>query len=139
MISQQSNKNILLSVALLIILFLSGCNKKSINGDLDGRWQIMEIERNGVSEYVKDQQLYYNFYLHVCNLSWYGFFYTDGNMKYEDKTLWLQFPYINTPQGIEKLKDYGIYSNPVTFQVELLTKSKLILKEGDLIITLRKF
>ena len=123
----------------LMAMSLCSCNKKSINGDLDGRWQIMEIELNGETVNKKDDQLYYNFYLHVCNLSMYGKFFTDGNMEYDGKTLWLQFPYANAEWSIELLKAYGIYTNPVTFTVEYIDRHKLILKEGDEIITLRKF
>lgn len=135
-----SNK-LYLSFIISFFLFLStGCQKASINGDLDGRWQIMEIEAGDEYSNVKDEQLYYNFNLHVCTLSTYGTNYTSGNMKYGNKELWLQFPYIHTPTGYENLKKYGIFSNPVTFFVEYIDKNKLILKEeGDVIITLRKF
>ena len=127
-------------VSLLVLLLGSGsCQKASINGDLDGRWQIMEFEKAGVVENVKNEQLYYNFYMHVCNLSYYGAIFTEANLTYDKSTLTLQFPYINSEEAEQKLKSYGIYSNPVTFHVEHLSKGKLILKEGDLIITLRKF
>ena len=124
---------------LFILISCFGCQKEPINGYLDGRWQIMEFEDNGVTENKKDLQLYYNFNLHVCSLSTYGAYFTDGNMRYDGKTLWLDFPYASSPVAIQKLSEYGIYSNPVTFTVESITKEKLILKEGDLLITLRKF
>ncbi|MDZ3927115.1 hypothetical protein UZS95_11540 [Parabacteroides goldsteinii] len=31
-------------IAVLLILIVSACGKMPINGDLDGRWQIMKIE-----------------------------------------------------------------------------------------------
>lgn len=128
-----------LFLVTLTIMFQSSCTKDSINGYLDGRWQIMEIEKEGDTEYLKDEQLYYNFYMHVVNLSSYGFLFTDGNMRFENNTLHLDFPYVDTAEGMDRLNLYGIYTNPVTFSVEHLSKNKLILKEGDVTITLRKF
>lgn len=99
----------------------------------------MEIETEGEIESVKDKQLYYNFYLHVCNLSYYGGVYTDGNFHYEDNKITLDFPYINTEEGVETLARYGIYSNPETFIVVYLDKKKLIMENDESLITLRKF
>ena len=121
------------------IVTFATCQKASINGDLDGRWQMMQLEIDDEYENVASEQLYYNFYMHVCNLSYYGGVFTEGNMKFENDVLWLQFPYIKTELGIENLKKYGIFSNPVQFRVEYLDNKKLILKEGDIVITLRKF
>ena len=120
-------------------MIFCSCQKSPINGDLDGRWQIMEIEVGNEVRNVRENQLYYNFYLHVCNLSYYGGWYTVGNFSHENNLLFINFPYIQTNQGNLKLQEYGIYSNPVTFHIEHLTKEKLIIKEGDVVITLRKF
>lgn len=132
-------KLIYLGVLSIILSLLNfGCTKDSINGDLDGRWQIMEI----VPLYegsLKDKQLYYNFYLHVCNLSYYGGVLTEGNFVYENNKITLDFPYIQTIIGHEKLSEYGIMSNPVTFEILHLSKNKLILQDGEITITLRKF
>ena len=133
-------KYYLFVVILGITLLFTGCQKSPINSDLDGRWQIMEMEINGELNNVKDQQLYYNFYLHVCNLSYYGWIVTEANFYYEENTIILDFPYITTDAEMKKLEKYGISSNPVKFDVVYLDKKKLILKEGDnVVITLRKF
>ena len=131
---------ILLSIILLLcnILFVN-CQKSSINGDLDGRWQILEIEIGDNIKYVKDDQLYYNFYLHVCNLTFYGGIFTVGNLKYENDQIYMDFPYINTPNGRETLQEYGIYSNPVEFKIFYLDKKKLVMGNDESTITLRKF
>lgn len=125
--------------ALFLISLLGACQKESINGHLDGRWQVMEIEKNGVTENVKKSQLYYNFYLHVCNLSTYGTIYPDGTFSYENNMLEIYFPTINSENYAELLTLFGIYSNPVVFEVDYISKDKMILKEGEIIITLRKF
>lgn len=119
---------------------LFGCQKSSINGHLDGRWQIVEIATETETTDVLSQQLYYNFYLHVCDLSYYGGVLTAGNLFYDNSTIILDFPYINSEEGDMKLERYGIYSNPVEFHVEHLDRKNLIMTEGDTIrITLRKF
>lgn len=128
-----------ISLIILLPIFFVCCTKDSINGYLDGRWQILDIEKNGIIHEVKNQQLYYNFYMHVCSLSGYGYYFTDGNMNYNGETLYLDFPYAKTEANLEKLKQYGIYSNPVIFNVEHIDSKKLIIKEGDITITLRKF
>ena len=130
---------ILLSLLFLLPLFLNGCQKASINGYLDGRWLIMEIETDGKVKDVKNQQLYYNFYLHVCNLSFYDGILTEANFNFNNDLIYLYFPYINTPDRFESLSNYGIYSNPVEFRVVYLDKKKLIMENDESIITCRKF
>lgn len=132
------------NIIVVIICFscyiiLTGCQKSPINGDLDGRWQILEIEHNNEIELIKDQQLYYNFYLHVCNLSYYGMIYTDGNLEYKDDIITLDFPYITAENEMKNLNRYGIYSNPVKFEVFYLDKKKLVMGNDESVITLRKF
>ena len=140
MMTKTGIKNIiLLSLLVFLPLFLIGCQKDSINGHLDGRWQIMEIETDGEVNEVKDQQLYYNFYMHVCNLSFYGGVFAEANFILENNIIYLSFPYINTPDRFESLSNYGIYSNPVEFRVVYLDKKKLIMENDESIITCRKF
>lgn len=133
-------KNILIPGFLLclILCFIPGCTKDSINGHLDGRWQIIEMSAFP-GENLKEEQLYYNFYLHVCNLSFYGGVLAEANMTYIEDEITLFFPYVKTPEGLKKLNKYGIFSNPVTFHVNSLDRKKLVLQDGDIIITLRKF
>lgn len=132
-------RNSLVLFLFTLLALCGGCQKEAINGDLDGKWQIMDVEKDGVVESVKDEQLYYNFYMHVCNLNFYGGDFTVGNLKYENNTIWLDFPYATTPESVARLQQYGIFTNPVTFSIEYLDKNKLILKNGDVVLTLRKF
>ena len=133
-------KKFFITAIIICMTSLAGCQKSPINGDLDGRWQIITIETGEDIEEVKDLQLYYNFSLHICNLSYYGGSYTDGIFNYDSNLIHIHFPYITNVVGMSRLSQYGIYSNPVEFKVEYLDKKKLILKEGDnVVITLRKF
>lgn len=114
------------------------CRKAPINGDLDGMWQVMEVYPEP-AQIIIDKRLYYKFYLHVCSLSYYGGTLTVGNMRYNDKTIWLDFPNGHGFQTIEILKQYGIYSNPVEFKIEHLDKRSLVMSSGDVTVILRKF
>lgn len=136
---KSNNYKLLFPFFIIFILTSLSCTKRPINGLLDGRWQIMEIEDKGEVSYVKDNKLYYNFSLHVCSLTGYGYVLTNGNLKYENNTIWLDFPYGHTEEMRLKLQGYGIYKNPVTMEVEYLDRKKLILKEDDVVITLRRF
>ena len=129
-----------LSLILLISLLYSGCQKSPINGDLDGQWQVMEVNPEP-SEIIIDKRLYMCFSLHTVQLTYYGNGpWTPGNiLKFDDKHLVLDFPYATAERSIALLRQYGIYNNPVTFDVEMLTSSKLILRDGDVVVTLRKF
>lgn len=134
-------KNLYLSICCLILALtigLSGCTKAPINGDLDGMWEVMEVSV-GEETRKPDSRIFYNFSLHVCMLTFFGAPFTDGNMVYENNRLSLEFPYVVTPEYMEILEDYGIYSNPVTFTVEFPNKKSLLLKDGEVTVTLRKF
>ncbi len=128
-------------IGMFILLINTGCNKYPINGDLDGQWQVMEVTPEP-SEIVYPERLYMCFSLHVCQLTGHiEGVHAKANMRFDQKkrTLYLDFPYIETEESLARLKQYGIYSNPVTFQVEKLNSSKLILRDNDVVVTLRKF
>ena len=125
---------------LSIIFFISSCQKAPINGDLDGMWQIMEVDPEP-DEILIPERLYYNFYLHVVQLTYYGGAFTTGNLIYDKEKGIIQIEFPNAPalDSILKLRQYGVYTNPVIFQVEYLDKNKLILKNDEATVTLRKF
>ena len=127
-------------IALTIfILATTGCQKSPINGDLDGQWQVMTVEPEA-PETIIQERMYVCISLHTCQLSVYGAgIWTSGNMSYTGDKLTMEFPNANSPESIAKLKQYGIYSNPVTFTVVFTEKDKLILKDKDAVVTLRKF
>lgn len=122
----------------LAVVLLVNCQKSPINGDLDGQWQVVDVDPKEEGP-LGDTTLYYCFSLHVCQLSKTGGVYTSGNMVYEGESLGLDFPYAKSQTAIAKLKQYGIYENPVTFEIIHLDNKKLILKNGDVVVTMRKF
>lgn len=129
-----------LLVILFMTLFTIGCQKSPINGDLDGQWQVMEVTPEP-EEIDIDTRIYYCFSLHTTQLSFYeGGPWTSGNiLKFTDSELVLEFPYAKSEQSVTRLKQYGIYSNPVTFTIETLNKKTLVLRDGDVVVTMRKF
>lgn len=129
-----------LTIAIAIIMIMiPGCQKAPINGDLDGQWQVMTVEPEA-PETIITERMYYCFSLHTCQLSMYGSgIWASGNIVFNNNLLTLDFPDANSDLNIARLKQYGIYSNPVTFTIEHLDKNKLILRDGEVTISLRKF
>ncbi len=122
-----------------LLITMAGCQKSPVNGDLDGQWQVMTVEPEAPETIIQDR-IYLCISLHTCQLSVYGSgIWTSGNMSYSDDKLTMEFPNANSPESIARLKQYGIYSNPVTFTVVFPGKDKLVLKDKDAVVTLRKF
>ncbi len=131
-----SHLYILMSFLMPLIIF--SCQKAPINGDLDGQWQVMSVSPEPVDKPI-DERLYYCFYLHTCNLTYYDSMFTAGNMIFNGKTLFLDFPNAGSQLSTRCLRQYGINENPITFTVEHLDKKSLILRHGDTVVTMRKF
>lgn len=127
-------------VVLLVLTANSGCQKSPINGDLDGQWQVMSVTPEP-SEQIITERLYMGFYLHVCQLYYYnGGGWMAGNMKYEGNKLSLDFPYsVDNPDAEAMLRQYGINRNPVIFDIETLSKDRLVIRDGETVVVLRKF
>lgn len=135
----------ILGLIVLSLTFVGigvSCQKSPINGWLDGQWEVREIQASDGQiiepEIIINQRLYYNFYMHVCQLTYYGGYFMDGNMQYEDDTLWIEFPYANTEKSLQILMQYGIESNPVIFNVKFEGKKTLILSNEETKVTLIK-
>lgn len=123
---------VIAATILCIALVLSGCRKWPENGDLDGMWQIMEIEYfDGTKSGV--QKNYYNFERSICQTS--GKRYCTANMKYSGNTINLDFPDFVPGQ----LKEYGIGENPVTLHIERLTSKILVFRSDIATVRCRKF
>lgn len=128
----------IITIFLLVVPILQCCQKAPINGDLDGQWEVIEV--NPEADHIEvDARLFYNFYLHVCQLTYYGGYFLDGDMTFNGETLWIDFPYELNDWQLITLKQYGINENPVVFDVEFPSKNRMILKNEDVVITLKKF
>lgn len=125
-------------LVFLTMVVIPSCQKAPINGDLDGQWQVMNVTPEPDDKPIQER-IYYCFNLHVCNLTYYGEVFTSGNMQFDGKTLYLDFPNANSELSLRRLPQYGINENPITFTVEHLDKKSLILRHGDTVVTMRKF
>ncbi|MDE6143374.1 MAG: lipocalin-like domain-containing protein [Muribaculaceae bacterium] len=132
----------LMSIILLVacqVLSVS-CQKSPINGDLDGQWQVMSVEPQPEEpDQMFDTRLYYCFSLHVCQLSIPGGVWLSGRLSFNGDEIALEFPESLNILEKRALLQYGINHNPVTFRVETLDKSRLVMRDGETVVTLRKF
>ncbi|MEY8245035.1 lipocalin-like domain-containing protein [Heminiphilus faecis] len=128
------NRYTVFAVFLTAIVLMTGCRKRSINGDLDGQWQIMKITlADGTVE--NPEQYYYCLYLHTVNLTNVKGAMITGNMEYGGNTLTLKFP---TNEASSMLR-WGIDAKETTFEVKHLSHSGMTLHSDYATIEFRKF
>lgn len=118
----------------LLILLISACGKMPINGDLDGRWQIMKIEYASGEEETPERA-YYSVALHTINLMQVGVTKQTGNMEYTGDSLFVTMP-IST---VEDLLPFGMNGTEQRFGVKELSSKHLVLQSDYARLEFRKF
>lgn len=149
------------SILTALTLLLCCCDKLPTNGELDGQWQLMQIEEKGetseggtsTSYSTKEQRIYWAFQLDLLNI------YTQlGNLnghtpntvgRFQHANGKLELPefYIHfhnrdsllTDPNTTALEHTGIRGNRASFQVELLNSKSMILSSDYNRLTFRKF
>ena len=121
-------------IAVLLVLIVSACGKTPINGDLDGRWQIMKIEYASGEEETPERA-YYSVALHTINLMQVGVTSQTGNMEYTRDSLFVEMPI----SKIEDLLPFGMNGTEQRFGVKELTSKHLILQSDFARLEFRKF
>ena len=121
-------------IAVLLILIVSACGKTPINGDLDGRWQIMRIEYASGEEETPERA-YYSVALHTINLMQVGVTSQTGNMEYIGDSLFVEMPI----SKIEDLLPFGMNGTEQRFGVKELTSKHLVLQSDYARLEFRKF
>ena len=121
-------------IAVLLILIVSACGKTPINGDLDGRWQIMKIEYASGEEETPERA-YYSVALHTINLMQVGVTSQTGNMEYTGDSLFVEMPV----SKIENLLPFGMNGTEQRFGVKELTSKHLVLQSNYARLEFRKF
>ena len=121
-------------IAVLLILIVSACGKTPINGDLDGRWQIMKIEYASGEEETPERA-YYSVALHTINLMQVGVTSQTGNMEYTGDSLFVEMPV----SKIEDLLPFGMNDTKQRFRVKELTSKHLVLQSDYARLEFRKF
>jgi len=138
---------------LIMCTALFSCDKMPANGDLDGMWQIMEIEEGGKTTDMKLEQVYMSIQLKLFQLGdklngrrYYGYFERTGDTMH----FW-QFSYAslnesaaddNTPikeENVSLIHPYGFRTIDERFTIEKLTKDLLILRNDSVRIRYIKF
>ena len=110
-------------IAILLMLIVGACGKMPINGDLDGRWQIMKIEYASGEEETPERA-YYSVALHTINLMQVGVTSQTGNMEYTGDSLFVEMPV----SKIENLLPFGMNGTEQRFGVKELTSKQLVLQ-----------
>ena len=117
-----------------LLLMASACGKMPINGDLDGRWQIMKIEYASGEEEVPERA-YYSVALHTINLMKVGVSNQTGNMEYTGDSLFVVMPI----SKVEDLLPFGMNGTEQRFGVKELTSNHLVLQSDYARLEFRKF
>lgn len=121
-------------IIILLAVLACACGKLPINGDLDGRWQIMKIEYASGEEDTPERA-YYSIALHTINLMQVGGGNQSGNMEYTGDSLFVTMP-ISTK---EDLLPFGMDSTTQHFGVKELTSKHLVLQSDYARLEFRKF
>ena len=121
-------------IGALLLLVASACGKMPINGDLDGRWQIMKIAYASGEE-ENPERAYYSVALHTINLMKVDVTSQTGNMEYTGDSLFVVMP-------VSKVKDllpFGMNGTEQRFGVKELTSKYLVLQSDYARLEFRKF
>ena len=121
-------------IGALLLLMASACGKMPINGDLDGRWQIMKIAYASGEEEMPERA-YYSVALHTINLMKVDVTSQTGNMEYTGDSLFVVMPV----SKVEDLLPFGMNGMEQRFGVKELTSKYLVLQSDYARLEFRKF
>lgn len=121
-------------MSVVLLLLTSACGKTPINGDLDGRWQIMKIAYASGEEETPERA-YYSIALHTINLMKVGVTNQTGNMEYTGDSLFVVMPI----SKVEDLLPFGMNGTEQRFGVKELTSKHLVLQSEYARLEFRKF
>lgn len=136
----------ILSVALSLLVFQSCELETSDNGNLDGNWQLMQIDTlaTGGRNNVKDQQLFYAVQVRLLCLNAYNaavssnmyfhFEHTGDSLKLKPAS---SDGHVMYP--VSALRPYGINKEQEAFKIMLLNSDRMQLRSDSLLLTFRKF
>ena len=121
-------------IGALLLLMAGVCGKMPINGDLDGRRQIMKIEYASGEEDMPERA-YYSVALHTINLMKVDVTSQTGNMEYTGDSLFVVMPI----SKVEDLLPFGMNGTEQRFGVKELTSKYLVLQSDYARLEFRKF
>ena len=136
----------ILSVVVALLVFQSCELETSDNGDLDGNWQLMQIDTiaTGGSNNVKERQLFYAVQVRLLCLSAYNtdaesnlffhFEHTADSLKLQSAS---SDGHVMYP--VSMLRPYGINKEQEAFKIMLLNSDRMQLRSDSLLLSFRKF
>lgn len=136
----------ILLVVVALLVFQSCELETSDNGNLDGNWQLMQIDTlaTGGRNDVKDQQLFYAVQVRLLCLNayhanaesnlYFHFEHTADSLKLKPASSDGHVMY-----HVPSLRPYGINKELESFKVMLLNSDKMQLRSDSLLLTFRKF
>lgn len=140
-------------MVILAMTFMMSCESYLIHGDLDGFWQVMDIENKETGAITDcNGDIYYSFQRELVLVTYIlpnrpqgqikenyiAYFTHEGDsIAMKDFRIYLDKKAKQAP--LEKLEKFGLYTTFNTFYVENLDKSSLILDSDKARITLRKY
>ena len=142
-------KQYILYILALVVASLSfqSCEfEASDNGDLDGNWQLMQVDTiaTGGRNDVKSQQLFYSVQMKMICLNAYNtiaesnlffhFDHTGDSLKLKSASNDGKAMY-----PVALLRPYGINKEEESFKVMLLNSDKMQLRSDSLLLSFRKF
>ena len=143
-----------MAVIMAMAMLFSTCDKVPINGDLDGMWQLMNIETPSQQVDAKQRRVYVSVQLHLTmwenKLSgdtYYAHFEHRG-----DSIRFYDFVHASLHQNASQdderisakemsdgiLDDWGVHTLDARYRIDHLSESSLILHSNDTILTFRK-
>lgn len=125
-------------------MLLSSCEKLPLNGQLDGMWQLMKIQRNGQeSENTQEDRLYYSFQLNLMALQKGGQIGYLGRFAHNLDSLTIyDFRQQSDNSVLASTSDlfpFGLNSTTEYFLIERLDNASLIIHSESVLLTFRRF
>ena len=117
---------------LMLLSSITSCQKASINGDLDGMWQLMKIEYKDQTSKSPDQ-LYYCVQLHMVQLQ--GAAMCSGTFSRSGDSLRV----IIRNHKAADVSAYGMNDTIQNFFIEKLSSGKMVLNSSFARLSFRKF
>lgn len=139
--------------ALLFAAFAMSCEHYLVNGELDGFWQVQEIEEKATGEVTRcNGDIYYSFQQELVLISYvshaiptgqmkenYIAYFTYGNDSIAMTDFRLYLDKDATQATLPELAKFGLYETYNRFQVEKLDSRSLILNSEKSRIVLHKY
>lgn len=126
--------------ALLCIL-ATACQKTPVNGHLDGQWRMTAMTQEGQPAQTPSPAVYWEINLHVIQFVDGNELTGSANMAYDSDaaTLAIDMPQYLWDAWKHNLYRCGLRRNPSLWQVKTLTRSRLVLADGNLTLEFEKF